>query len=107
MKLNKHVISFIDMKLSRVDKKLDDEVEFSNIASTDGIREFCAYVSYRVDTAALSDLQKEYKKFFRSCLKDFGVTTPTDLTDRERSKFFKYIKDNWIMGVGPVEKENV
>ena len=106
MNLDKVIISFIDQKLRRVDNKLDDEVDFVNSASADGVREFSAFASYRVETAKLSELQKDYRKYFRDMLKQFGAIDPSDLTDKQRSEFFKAVKDNWIIGVGPVEEEN-
>lgn len=36
-----------------------------------------------------------YQDFFQSALKKFGVSSPDELEDEEKSKFFSYIDDNW------------
>lgn len=43
----------------------------------------------------LSELQKEYKVFFLGKLKEWGVGSPTELKDPDKSKFFEEIKDEW------------
>jgi len=37
----------------------------------------------------------EYKKFFDSALKKFGVTSPTELDDAKKKEFFDYIDKNY------------
>tara|TARA_Y100000034_G_C6674253_1_gene296167 strand:+ start:36 stop:563 length:528 start_codon:yes stop_codon:yes gene_type:complete len=37
----------------------------------------------------------EYKKFFRLALKKFGASTPDDLSDDQKKKFFDYVDKNW------------
>jgi hypothetical protein len=36
----------------------------------------------------------EYKKFFDSALKKFGVTSPAELDDAKKKEFFDYIDKN-------------
>ena len=39
---------------------------------------------------------EEYKVFFKSALKKFGVSSPSELeSDAERKKFFDYVDKNW------------
>ena len=37
----------------------------------------------------------EYKKFFDSALKKFGVTSPEELSGDKKKEFFDYIDANW------------
>lgn len=37
----------------------------------------------------------EYKKFFDSALKKFGVTSPAELDDAKKKEFFDYIDKNY------------
>lgn len=43
----------------------------------------------------------EYEKFFRTMLKKYGVSSPAELSDEEKKKFFNYVDDNY-----KGEKEN-
>tara|TARA_B100000287_G_scaffold128881_1_gene120941 strand:- start:17453 stop:17731 length:279 start_codon:yes stop_codon:yes gene_type:complete len=37
----------------------------------------------------------EYKKFFDSVLKKFGVTSPDELSGEKKKEFYDYIDANW------------
>jgi len=37
----------------------------------------------------------EYKKFFDSVLKKFGVTSPEELSGEKKKEFFDYVDKNW------------
>ena len=37
----------------------------------------------------------EYKKFFQSALKKFGVSSPGDLEGDKKKKFYDYVDKNW------------
>ena len=43
----------------------------------------------------LSELQKEYRNFFLGKLNLYGVKSPAELTNEEKSKFFTEIKEDW------------
>ena len=39
--------------------------------------------------------KEEYKKFFQSALKKFGVKSPSELKDDQKKKFYDYVDKNW------------
>jgi hypothetical protein len=39
--------------------------------------------------------KEEYQKFFKAALKKFGATSPADMDDEKKKKFFDYIEKNW------------
>jgi hypothetical protein len=43
----------------------------------------------------INEGSEEYKKFFASALKKFGVKSPTDLDDDKKREFFNYVDKNW------------
>jgi len=49
----------------------------------------------------LSQLQKDYRKFFADMLKKFNAESPADLTDEQKSEFFDAINKWWENGKGP------
>ena len=53
--------------------------------------------SYRDGDELESDAVQEgtYDEFFQSALKKFGVSSPEDLDDEEKVKFFDYVDANW------------
>ena len=53
--------------------------------------------SYRDGDELESDAVKEgtYDEFFQSALKKFGVSSPEDLSDEDKVKFFDYVDKNW------------
>ena len=53
--------------------------------------------SYRDGDELEADSVKEgtYEDFFQSALKKFGVSSPEDLSDDAKVKFFDYVDKNW------------
>ena len=51
-----------------------------------------------------SPLQKKYHEFFDALLKKYGVSSPADLSDEQKSKFFDECAEGWKGGEGPTEK---
>ena len=53
--------------------------------------------SYRDGDEIEADAVKEgtYEDFFKSALKKFGVSSPEELDDEEKVKFFDYVDANW------------
>ena len=53
--------------------------------------------SYRDGDELEADAVKEgtYEDFFKSALKKFGVSSPEELDDEEKVKFFDYVDANW------------
>lgn len=45
-----------------------------------------------------SEKQDAYQEFFRNKLKDYGVESPSELSDEDKSKFFSEIKSEWKGG---------
>lgn len=45
--------------------------------------------------AELSDLQKEYRSFFSGLLKEYGVESPIELSEEDKSKFFSEVTPRW------------
>lgn len=43
----------------------------------------------------LSELQVAYRKFFKAKLKSYGVKSPAELSEEDKSKFFSEIKTEW------------
>jgi ferritin-like protein len=43
----------------------------------------------------INEGSEEYKKFFASALKKFGVKSPTELDDGKKREFFNYVDKNW------------
>jgi len=48
----------------------------------------------------LSNLQKEYREFFRAMLDCYEVTSPTKLSDEKKKEFFNDISKYWVKGKG-------
>jgi len=44
----------------------------------------------------LTQLQKEYRKFFKQRLKKFGVRSPAELSPEQKTEFFKDIPPEWV-----------
>lgn len=49
---------------------------------------------------ALSNLQKEYREFFRTMLDCYEVSSPTKLSDEKKKEFFDNVKKYWVKGKG-------
>ena len=49
----------------------------------------------------LSELQKEYRKFFKFMLDCYDVKSPAKLSEEKKSEFFDNINKYWIKGKGP------
>lgn len=49
---------------------------------------------------ALSNLQKEYREFFRTMLDCYEVTSPTKLSEEKKKEFFDNVKKYWVKGKG-------
>lgn len=45
-----------------------------------------------------SEKQDAYQEFFKNKLKDYGVESPSELSDEDKSKFFSEIKSEWKGG---------
>jgi hypothetical protein len=50
---------------------------------------------------ALSDLQKEYRKYFKEMLAIYNVKSPAKLSKEMKKDFFKNIRKYWVKGKGP------
>jgi len=51
--------------------------------------------SYAIAEEDLSPAQKKYREFFEKALKKFGASSPADMDDATKKKFFNYIKSNY------------
>lgn len=51
-----------------------------------------------------SSLQKGYRAFFDAMLKKYSVSSPTELSDEQKAKFFDECDKGWKAGDGPTEK---
>jgi len=49
----------------------------------------------------LSELQKEYRKYFKEMLSIYDVTSQSKLSDEKKKEFFKNIRKYWVKGKGP------
>jgi len=52
----------------------------------------------------LSNLQKEYREYFKFMLDCYGVKSPSKLSDEKKKEFFGNVKKYWVKGKG-VTKE--
>ena len=48
----------------------------------------------------LSDLQVEYRKYFKFMLDCYGVKSPSKLSEDKKKEFFHNIKKYWVKGKG-------
>lgn len=104
--MNKIVVAYIDNTLNRIKNNLGSVSDVLNMCSPEGYRKFDEYAKlYESEEAKLSDLQKEYRKYFRDNLKSFGVVSPNELNDKEKSDFFLTIKNGWENGKGRIVEE--
>lgn len=46
-------------------------------------------------TEFINESDTEYQEFFRKKLEDYGVKSPSELSDSEKKKFFNEIKSEW------------
>jgi len=51
-------------------------------------------------TEKLSELQKEYREYFKFMLDCYDVKSPTDLSDEKKKEFFDNVKKYWTKGKG-------
>lgn len=49
----------------------------------------------------LSDMQKDYRKYFKEMLDIYGVESQAKLSKEEQKEFYKNIRTYWIKGKGP------
>jgi len=52
---------------------------------------------------ALSELQKEYRKYFNEMLAIYDVKSPAKLSKEMKKEFFKNIRKYWVKGKGPIK----
>ncbi len=48
----------------------------------------------------LSELQKEYREYFKFMLDCYDTTSPSKLSEEKKKEFFKNIKKYWVKGKG-------
>jgi len=48
----------------------------------------------------LSELQKEYRQYFRMMLDCYEVSSPAKLSDEKKIEFFDNVKKYWVKGKG-------
>ena len=48
----------------------------------------------------LSDLQKEYREYFKFMLDCYDIKSPADLSDEKKKEFFDNVKKYWTKGKG-------
>lgn len=48
----------------------------------------------------LSDLQKEYRKYFKFILDCYDVKSPSKLSEEKKKEFFDNVKKYWVKGKG-------
>lgn len=53
-----------------------------------------------IEIAKLSELQREYRKFFRDLLTKKGVVSPSELSDQDKIDLFNAVSKHWQKGVG-------
>ena len=62
------------------------------------------FEQYNQINEKLSDLQKEYREYFKFILNNcYDVKSPSKLTDEKKSEFFDNIKKYWIKGKGVIK----
>ena len=49
---------------------------------------------------SLSNLQKEYREYFKFVLKCYDVESPSKLSEDKKKEFFDNIKKYWVKGKG-------
>lgn len=49
----------------------------------------------KIDNINESEAQDKYREFFRKKLEEYGVDSPSSLSDEDKSKFFSEIKSEW------------
>lgn len=105
---------------SKAFKKLDKDIrsKFHRILSIPGIggsqyevyanKDNTSYLLYFSDMSAKgwfvpaagkineSEAQDKYQEFFKKKLADYGVSSPAELSDEDKSKFFSEIKKEWL-----------
>lgn len=98
------VNQYIDRKLSKL-APIYDQVkkadEFIQLGSYQGQRDFIIAASRELATEDLSPLQKEYRAFFTTLLENYGVSSPSELTDEQKVEIFNTVQNNWVAGKGP------
>lgn len=55
---------------------------------------------FNIMNESLSDLQKEYREYFRFMLDCYEVTSPSKLSEEKKIEFFDNIKKYWVKGKG-------
>lgn len=58
------------------------------------------FLNENVVLEALSELQTEYRAYFRFFLDCYGVNSPTKLSKEKKKEFFDNVKKYWVKGSG-------
>lgn len=66
--------TIFDALYLKIEESIEDRKEMSEASDNDG---------------------DEYKKFFKSALKKFGVSSPGDLEGDKKKEFYDYVDKNW------------
>ena len=67
----------------------------SNIKSFQDFSEYQAGIDTKKLEEEKSAKQEEYTKFFNAKLKKYDVTSPSELDDEKKKKFFDEIEKGW------------
>jgi len=49
----------------------------------------------KIDKYLKEEKDEEYQKFFNAKLKEYGVSSPQELSKEDKKKFFQEIEDEW------------
>jgi len=88
------LVAYVETQLTRINK--------SSLSHQEKAQEFVSVVANvnKVKELGGSDLRKEYRKFFMTLLKKYGVASPAELTDKQTEKFFTEVENKWVEGRG-------
>ena len=72
-----------------------------NLQNWDQFNENINFDENILNEKALSELQKEYRKYFKEMLAIYDVKSPAKLSKEMKKEFFNNIRKYWIKGKGP------
>lgn len=74
-----------------------------NLKTWDSFNESIVNNDDTLNEAALSELQKKYRAYFKEMLAIYDVNSQSKLSKEEKKAFFKNIRKFWSKGNGPLK----
>lgn len=93
--LDKHIRSTVSDIVDSIKSKNEKILEVCELGTGDAMHSFLDEMRLKVHANRVMSMQREYQNIFSSILKEFGVTSPADLNDKNKEEFFNKVLSLW------------